>query len=95
MFILKPLIRSATRSEAEKEVDLLPRTVAEIEAARKDEGLLALSKAAGLLEEGEPLDKQEELELKNRIISKLDESPRKGFRIVQDWLEEEPTKVAA
>jgi len=33
--------------------------------------------------------KREEKQLRNLIIESLDKSPKKGFRIIQDWLEEE------
>lgn len=87
--VVRPFLRWITLSEIEKESGLMPKTIAEIEAARRDEGLLSLSKAASSLEDAEPLDKKEESELRVRILEKLGQSPRKGYRIVQDWLDEE------
>lgn len=94
--IVRPLIRWATLSDVEKELQILPTTVAELEAARKDEGMLALSRAAHQIEEAEPIEKREEEELRKKILEKVESSPRKGIRIVQDWLEEmDPVPEAA
>jgi len=71
----------------------VPRTVAELEAAREESGGALPKGAAGLINDDEPLEKQEEAELRKRILEKLTESPRKGFRIVQDWLEEDMPSV--
>lgn len=86
--VVRPLLRWATLADVEREIQILPSTVAELEAARKDEGLLALSRAAQQLEESEPVEKREEEELRKKILERIDASPRKGLRIVQDWLEE-------
>jgi flagellar biosynthesis/type III secretory pathway M-ring protein FliF/YscJ len=87
--VVRPFLRWATLGETEKEINLMPRTVAELQASRRDEGLLALSKAASAFDETEPLDKKEETELKEKIMERLGTTPRKGFRIVQDWLDED------
>ncbi|MBI4404607.1 MAG: flagellar M-ring protein FliF [Deltaproteobacteria bacterium] len=87
--VVRPFLRWATLSELKQEVELLPKTVAELEAARKDEGLLALTRAASVLEEGEPIEKKEGVELTKRLGERLDESPRKALRIMQDWLDED------
>ncbi len=89
ILVVRPFLKWATLSDIQKETTLFPKTVAELEAAQRDEGVLSLSKAASVLEEGEPLDKQEEEDLKKRIVDKLGLGPRKGFRIVQDWLDED------
>jgi len=86
--VVRPLLRWATVSDIEKEINVLPTTIAELEASRRDEGMLTLSRAAAQLEESEPIEKKEEEELRKKILEKLDNSPRKGIRIVQDWLEE-------
>jgi flagellar biosynthesis/type III secretory pathway M-ring protein FliF/YscJ len=80
--------------------DSLPRTVAELEAARAagaSGSPLALNKGgtSPLLDDAEPLEKQEETELRKRILEKLGQSPRKGFRIVQDWLEDDTLPMPA
>lgn len=86
--VVRPLLRWATISDVEKEIKVFPTTVAELEAARRDEGMLALSRAAAQLEESEPIEKREEEELRKKILEKIEGAPRKGLRIVQDWLEE-------
>ena len=91
-FFVRPMLKWVGSKPEPKETTappVLPRTVAEIEAANKEEGLLALTRSTGLLEEVEPLEKKEEAELRKRIAERLEASPKKGFRIVQDWLEEE------
>ena len=91
--VVRPLLRWATISDVEKEIQILPTTLAELETARKDEGMLALSRAAAQLEESEPIEKKEEEELRKKILEKIEGSPRKGLRIVQDWLEEIDNRV--
>lgn len=93
--VVRPLLRWATISDIEKEMQILPTTLAELENARKDEGMLALSRAAAQLEEAEPIEKKEEEELRKKILERLEGAPRKGLRIVQDWLEELDNKVPA
>ncbi len=39
-------------------------------------------------EEAESLEKREEAELKRRIIERLDKTPKKGFTIVEEWIED-------
>ena len=46
------------KPEKAAEISQFPRTVAEIEAANKEEGLLSLTKSAGVLEEVQPLEKK-------------------------------------
>jgi flagellar biosynthesis/type III secretory pathway M-ring protein FliF/YscJ len=87
--VLRPFLKWATVGDMKKEIELLPRTLAELEAARRDQGVLSLTKAAARLEEGEPLDKQEEEELRRKIMEKLGVVPKKGVRVVQEWLEDE------
>ncbi len=89
LLVVRPFLKWATLSDVQKEINLLPKTIAEIEAARRDDGVLSLTKAASVLEESEPLDKKEEEDLKKRIVDKLGLAPRKGFRIVQDWLDDD------
>lgn len=93
MGVLRPFLKWILVPDAEVEVTTLPRTVAEIEAARKEEGLLSLGKSStAFLGEAEPMEKQEEEELKKRIMDRLTQTPKKGMRIVQDWLEAEVVK---
>jgi flagellar M-ring protein FliF len=87
--VLRPFLKWATIGDVEKELKLFPKTVAELESSRRDQNILSLTKAANLLEEGEPLEKKEEFELRKRIVEKLDTTPRKGFRIIQDWMDED------
>lgn len=87
--VIRPILRWATLSEAEKEAALYPKTVAELEAARRDEGVMALSQAANSFEETEPIDKKEEAELMAKIKERLTALPGKGSRVVQDWLDED------
>jgi len=89
MLVVRPFLKWATLSDVQKEINLLPKTIAELESARRDDGVLSLTKAASVLEESEPLDKKEEEDLKKRIVDRLTETPRKGFRIVQDWLDDD------
>ena len=91
LLFVRPMLKWAAKPEPKEApaAPALPRTIAEIEAANKEEGLLALTRAPGLLEDVEPLEKKEEEELRKRIAERLGASPKKGFRIVQDWLEEE------
>jgi flagellar M-ring protein FliF len=70
-----------------------PKTVAQLEAqvAASAAGLppAAAHALAGKAEEAEPLDKQEEADLKNRIVEKLTATPKKGLAVIEEWLEEE------
>lgn len=93
--VVRPFLKWATVAETEKEYEALPRTVAELEAVRRDEGLMALAKAASNIEETEPLDKKEEEDLTRKIVEKLKATPRKGYRIVQDWMDDETIRAEA
>jgi len=93
--VVRPFLKWAALGDVERELNYLPKTVAELEAARRDEGVLSLTRAASMLEESEPLEKKEEAELKKKIEEKLGVAPRKGFRIVQDWLDDEMHPEAA
>ena len=68
VFFVRPMLKWAAKPEPKQEpaVSAFPRTVAEIEAANKEEGLLALTRSTGLLEEVEPLEKKEEAELRKK-----------------------------
>jgi flagellar M-ring protein FliF len=46
----------------------------------------------GMGEESESLEKREEAELKRRIIERLDKTPKKGFTIVEEWIEDSNPK---
>lgn len=87
--VLRPFLSWATTSDIQQAIALLPKTVAELEAARQDPGMLALTKAAYAFEEGEPFEKKEESELHKRVDERLANSPKKGVKIVQEWLEED------
>jgi len=78
----------------------LPRTVAELEAGQAGGGARGVAGALGtpaaltaknppLLQDFDSIDKQQELDLRNKIIERLGKTPKKGVQIVQDWLEEE------
>jgi len=51
------------------------------------------NKVRSLFEDTE--SKKEERRLKNLIVEKMEKSPKKGFRIIQEWLEEEVEKRSA
>lgn len=97
--ILRPILRRrAAKREAEhlaqlqKEEQLkqqLPKTVAELEAAKQTELLKANAEALGLSkgeDEATP-DQIEQAELLKKILEKLQQAPKKGVRIVQEWIE--------
>lgn len=77
-----------TMSESE-ENGLYPKTVAELEAARNTDALAALTNAPPAVTDGGTLEKREEFELKRQVLERFDGSPKKGIRVVQDWLEED------
>lgn len=94
LMIVRPFLRWAGSSASEPEFATLPKTVAQLEAERKEEALLALGKGGThFIQDIEPLEKKEEQELRKKILDRMTETPRKGLRIVQDWLEEENPKV--
>ncbi len=95
ILVLRPFIKWASVKDAPQEVVALPKTVAQIEAERRHEGLLAISQGTKDLPQLEPVDKKEEEELKKKIIDGITQSPRKGISIVQDWLEEEQQQHTA
>lgn len=92
--VLRPFLRWAAASDVERELARLPTTVSELEAARQDQGILALAKEIPVLEDPEPLEKQEEAELTKKIVDRMTKYPKKGLRIVQEWVEED-TRLAA
>ena len=94
ILVLRPFIKWASVKDVSQEVVALPKTVSQIEAERRHEGLLAISQGSKELPQLEPVDKKEEEELKKKIIDGIAQSPKKGISIVQDWLEEELTKPA-
>lgn len=81
---------SATAAAAAGE----PKTVAQLQAEAA--GIAAgLSPAAAQAlaegkppEEAEPLEKQEEAELRRRIVERLGLTPKKGLAVIEEWLEE-------
>ena len=85
--VLRPFLKWSSAADLAGELESLPRTVAEIEG-NSPADLLSLSEASPVLEESEPLDKREEKELKEKILARLQDSPKKGYRIVQDWIDE-------
>lgn len=94
LLVLRPLLRSALMPPIEQELKTYPRTVEELERAQGKEGILALNKPIPL-EETEPMEKREEEGLKQKILERLDNSPRKGLRIIQEWLEDDIEVQAA
>lgn len=96
LMVVRPL-RKWTRIEPARSAEAvaLPRTVAEIEAEQERLAAEAAARAADVVAEGEPQDKREQAELSKRILEKLIESPKKGIRIVQDWMDDEPSAVLA
>jgi flagellar M-ring protein FliF len=94
-FVLRPFLKWASVTDLQKEAQFLPKTVSELEAARVDDRILALNKAATQFSEMEPIEKKEEEELKKKILEKMDGAPKKGVRIVQDWLEAEQQQQAS
>lgn len=87
--VLRPFLKWAASGDVERELAQLPTTVSEIEAARQDQGILALAKELPALEDPEPLEKQEESELTKKIVERMTKFPKKGLRIVQEWVEED------
>ena len=77
-----------------------PKTIAELEALKAAELKASASAAPAnanaaqnvLGEESEPLEKREEAELKRRIVDRLDKAPKKGFTIIEEWIEEKDPK---
>lgn len=80
-----------------EEAGVYPKTVAELEAARNSEALAALAggTAAPAVTDAGSLDKREEFELKKQVLELFDQTPRKGIRVVQDWLEEDRSLTPA
>ncbi len=90
LLVLRPFLKWILVSDVSTEISTLPKTIAEIEAGRREDGLAALGKSTmAMTEQGEPIDKMEEEDLKKKISERMTQSPRKGLRIVQDWIEEE------
>ncbi len=98
-FVVRPMLRWVFGKPEEDNLNVFPRTVAEIESGATGAQVLALTQASAAIEDSEPLEKKEEEDLRKRILDKLGLHPKKGFRIVQDWLEEqaanEPIKAAS
>ncbi len=101
--VVRPMIRWVFGKPEEAALGIYPRTLAELEAGTAggvgpNGQVLALTQASAAIEDSEPLEKKEEEDLRKRILERLTAHPKKGFRIVQDWLEEhvpaEPTKQA-
>jgi len=100
--VLRPFLHWATLGDTQREIAVMPKTVAELEVAQQDHGVLALKNAIPVLGSTEIQIEKEEAEVKARkdqeaslikkIAEKIDESPRKGFRIIQEWLEEDEKK---
>jgi len=97
------------RKAAEAEVTTLPKTVEEMEAAVQAEGSPDIAVNADLIAQMEKNDQEdnvvrdifaetdsqkEEKRLKNLILERIEKSPKKGFRIIQEWLEEESMRKA-
>ncbi len=88
--VLRPFLRWATTGDLEKELSLLPKTVGELELAKaQDPALMALSQELSFLDDPEPLEKKEELELVKRVKQKMETSPHKGLHVVSEWVDDE------
>ncbi|MEZ4750106.1 MAG: flagellar basal-body MS-ring/collar protein FliF [Bdellovibrionota bacterium] len=91
--VLRPFLKWAALSDMESELSLLPTTVGELEAAQQNEGILALTQKIPIFEEPEPLEKKEEEELSKRILTRMAEAPKKGVRIIQEWIEQDDPEL--
>ncbi|MBI1859990.1 MAG: flagellar M-ring protein FliF [Deltaproteobacteria bacterium] len=103
--ILRPIMkRRAAKQEAERLAALekektllnqLPKTIAELEASKQAELLKAAGDAGAIaLSEGEAgeedtPDQKEQADLIKKILDKLQQSPKKGVRIIQEWIEKD------
>ncbi len=76
----------------------LPKTVAELESEKRSELMTASASGSALssgtgatgetLEEDTP-EQKEQAELLKRILEKLTQAPKKGTRIIQEWIEKD------
>ena len=87
--VLRPFLKWFSIPDVEPETTrMLPRTVAELEAAAASGGLKALSAPAGEFEDAKTLEKKTEEQLREHILQKLQQAPKKASRVVQDWIDE-------
>jgi len=93
--VLRPFLKWILVSDIEGEMNSLPKTIAEIEAGQRADGLMALGKALPGNESGDPIDKLEEEDLRKKILERMEGAPKKGLRIVQDWVEDDGQQESA
>ncbi len=74
----------ADKEESERKIRELTKASEEAQSQ-----LVALTKANEEAQQSENPEKQEGEDLKNKILELLNNSPKKGFRVIQDWLEQE------
>ena len=89
MLVVRPLLRWGSSSEIQREISKMPRTVAELESARRDPDLLALSAAMTGPAISIPYSKKESAELRERIEKYIAETPKKGLQVIREWLSDE------
>jgi flagellar M-ring protein FliF len=89
LFSLLLFLRRQLTGNSESDLQL-PRTIAELEAEGA-EGSAKKDNSLDFPEDTEPFEKLEEMELKKRILEKLSASPKKGFAVLSEWMEEENT----
>lgn len=90
LLVLRPFLKWILVPDVGGELNsTYPRTVAEIEASQRADGMAALGKTLPAIDQGEPIDKMEEEDLKAKILERFEKVPKKGLRIVQDWIEDE------
>lgn len=110
--VLRPFLKWVTGADekvkrSEADVNILPRTVEELEAAVQAETSgdpLANADLVAQMEKNDQEDnvvrdifsetesKKEEKRLRNLILEQLEKAPKKGLRIVQEWLEEDAAR---
>jgi flagellar M-ring protein FliF len=85
--------KTATEASAAMAQQILngPKTIAQLEALQSGDAKAGAIPPA-LAEDAEPLEKREETELKRRIVERLEKAPKKGFTIIEDWIEENDPK---
>ena len=88
LLVIRPLLRQLMEYQPKVAQTMMPKTVEQLETARRNPEILSLAAAATQLNLAESIEKSEQANLKKMILEKMNKEPKKALRIIKDWVDE-------